>query len=116
MKVYISGPMRGYEDYNRPAFEAASGRIVNAGLHPVNPFDLVDQDAGFSIREYMEKDVAALFECDAIAVLPGWQNSHGAIAEVALSCVIMIPALEGISLHDITWDIREWFRSLKGRF
>lgn len=98
MKIYIAGPMRGLMHYNFPAFDAASEEIRNEGHIPVNPADL-DRQHGFDIhalpddwdwstlpegmdsKALFDRDMAALRQCDAIWLLPGWAKSTGALAE-----------------------------------
>lgn len=122
MRIYISGPMRGRPGYNFAAFDQAAGRIRCAGWEPVSPADLDrvdgevgDADSAAFIRRAMRRDTAAIFECDRIALLPGWRQSAGAVAEAALSCVLAMPAMDAMTLHDITIDVREWWNSLIGR-
>lgn len=67
------------------------------------------------IRRAMHRDTAAIFDCDSIALLPGWRHSAGAVAEAALSCVLAMPAVDAVTLHDITFEVREWWNSLLGR-
>lgn len=108
---------------NFPAFDAASARIRNAGWTPVSPADLDRQVGGGNgdpysaafIRDAMRRDTDVIFRCDEIAVLPGWRQSAGSVAEVALSCVLAMRARDAITLHDITDDIREWWDSVLGR-
>jgi hypothetical protein len=114
--------MRGLPGHNVIAFDQAAGRIRCAGWEPVSPADL-DRAAGDNgdphsrafIRRAMSRDTAAIFGCDRVAVLPGWRHSAGAVAEVALSCVLAMPAMDAITLHDITLDVREWWSSITGR-
>ena len=80
MKIYIAGPMRGYEDYNFPAFDAAAEILQAAGNEVVNPAQM-DRDIGFDpktaevsaefLRDAMRRDLAAICECDGIAMLDG---------------------------------------------
>ena len=37
MRVYIAGPMRGYPDFNKAAFDAAELLLKEIGHDPVNP-------------------------------------------------------------------------------
>ena len=85
MKVYVSGPMTGIVGFNYPAFEDAARRLREAGLdvvspHEVNPLDGPEQEWGWYIR----RDVVALMECDAIALLPGYEGSRGSRLECDL--------------------------------
>lgn len=91
--VYISGPMRGYPDFNRPAFLAAEEKALPLGWQVLNPARMDENDPDMSdwsdeerTRHYVERDLKALIGMraelgDAIAMLPGWQNSKGAMAE-----------------------------------
>lgn len=40
MRIYISGPMTGHPDLNRPAFDAAAKRLRENGHFAINPHDL----------------------------------------------------------------------------
>lgn len=81
MKVYISGPMIGLPDNNIPAFNAVEEQLRAAGHEPVNPAKLHEPDVVKSHAEFMRVDIAALCECDAITMLPGWGKSRGATLE-----------------------------------
>lgn len=101
MKLYLAGPMRGYEDFNFPAFDAAAKQLREAGFEVFNPADhdretvAADgrQIAELTIRECMKADTAWICDnADGIALLPGWGASTGANAEVALGRAIGIQA------------------------
>lgn len=80
MKVYISGPMTGIEDYNFPAFHQAAERLQAAGYRVENPASKGVID-GWTWSDYLRHDLRQLLECDAICLLPGWRNSKGATLE-----------------------------------
>ncbi len=94
MTVYVAGPMRGYDQYNFPAFDRAAGLLRSQGWTVINPAELdravgVFEDTdplppGF-LRAAMKRDLAAICESDAIALLPGWADSHGVAVELALA-------------------------------
>lgn len=81
-KVYISGPMTGYENFNREAFDFQAARFKHLGYAVMNPAVLGD---GFSQKDYMMVTVAMLQCCDCVVVLPGWEASKGTLAEVELA-------------------------------
>lgn len=81
-KVYICGPMTGYEDFNRQAFNDAAGQIKSYGHIPLNPAILPD---GLTQAEYMAIDLSMLQICDVLWALPGCRESKGAQAEIALA-------------------------------
>lgn len=92
MTYYIAGPMRGYPQFNFPAFDAAATFLRLYDFDVVSPADL-DREAGFdpstaaiSEAEYeaaMARDLAAIEKCDGIYLLRGWERSPGARREVA---------------------------------
>jgi hypothetical protein len=103
-KVYIAGPMRGYKDFNFPAFDKAATMLRKKGWIVFNPADkdrktygkginksdtgdLKDaENKGFSLRTALKEDTEFLcLHADAIALLPGWEKSLGATAEHALA-------------------------------
>lgn len=105
MRVYLGGPMRGIENFNFPAFNAAAAKLRAAGHTVFNPAEKdierhggVDISAGnaagcevtaakihgFDLRVALGADLAWICaEAEAIALLPGWENSKGAKAEKA---------------------------------
>ena len=101
--IYIAGPMRGYEEYNYPAFDRCANVLIAQGWEVVNPAQL-DRDAGkpmadplsfapdtnYEDHEFMRKalcrDMVAICEnCTAIYMMSKWENSKGAQAEWALA-------------------------------
>ncbi|WP_449390486.1 DUF4406 domain-containing protein [Enterobacter hormaechei] len=82
MKIYIAGPMTGYENYNRPMFNAVAQQMLSGGHVALNPATLPD---GLSQREYMDICLAMLRCADAIHMLHGWKESEGAVAEHAMA-------------------------------
>lgn len=94
-KVYISGPMTGLPDFNRPAFHAAAAQLRQAGYEVRNPADVrLGPDATWS--DYMRVDLPMLLECDLVALLPGWHKSRGARLEYTVATDLGIRTL---SLH-----------------
>ena len=91
-RVYIAGPMTDMPDHNFPAFHAAAKRFRDAGWEVVNPAENFGGNITLPRWRYMRKDIAALTQCDAIALLPGWWRSRGATLEyqVAIECGLAI--------------------------
>lgn len=79
-KVFISGPMSGYPDWNKPAFMRAESELKAAGFSVFNPAWL-NVDEHWTNQDLMAIDLAALSRCDYIYQLEGWENSKGARAE-----------------------------------
>jgi hypothetical protein len=83
-KVYISGPMTGYPEYNRPAFSAAADYLRDRGYEPVNPAE-VELGPGATWEQYMREDLKLLMDCEAVVLLPGWEKSRGATLEASIA-------------------------------
>lgn len=84
--IYISGPMTGIDDLNRKAFYDAEEELRSTGAvvfnphkNPFHPKNMTDEQDIW--RWYMRLDVRMLTQCDAIYMLPHWQNSKGAVWE-----------------------------------
>ena len=89
--IYIAGPMTGVEDYNYPMFDVVAEMLREWGFEVVNPTELKhneDPEADVSLDEYMVLDLPYVIACDALALLPGWEQSRGSNVEllVALAC------------------------------
>lgn len=95
IKLYVSGPMRGIEAFNFPAFESASRALRDAGYDVVSPHE-VDLEHGFDpttsedpegdqLAEMLARDAAAIAGCDGLALLRDWRQSSGARWEVDLA-------------------------------
>ena len=80
MKIYLAGPMTGYNNYNRDAFWAAEERLRARGHLVWNPAMHPD---GFEHEEYLKACLPAIEFCDIVYLLNGWTMSDGARAEVA---------------------------------
>lgn len=91
MKLYIAGPMTTLPDRNFPAFHAEAKRLRALGHEVVSPAEIHavgEPSWSFALRA----DIRALLECEGIALLPGWEQSRGALLErhVAESCGLAI--------------------------
>ena len=92
-RVYIAGPMSGLPDYNFPAFHEAAKRWRAWGWEVVNPAELDEQIDGFNATKdvamphehYMKRDIPHVAQCDAIALLPGWEKSRGVKDETSVA-------------------------------
>ena len=105
MKLYLAGPMRGLPSFNFPAFDHAADVLRNRGFEVFSPAErdreihgislednptgdecIAAKTLGFSLRAAFGADTAWICEhADGIALLPGWEKSSGASAEIALA-------------------------------
>ena len=79
-KTYIAGPMTGLPELNFPAFHQAAEWLRGMGHTVVNPAE-INPDHHMSWEACMRSDIAQLVTCDAIMLLPGWEDSRGAKLE-----------------------------------
>lgn len=79
-KIYIAGPMTGYDNFNRNAFNEKAEQLSSQNFIPLNPATLPD---GLTQGQYMDICFAMIRAADAIYLLSGWKKSDGALAEYA---------------------------------
>jgi Domain of unknown function (DUF4406) len=108
MRIYIAGPMRGYPEFNFPAFHAAEKKLAVQGHQVFSPAarDIQVHGEGvnnsstgnladvpqFSLREALAADLEYIcLLAEAVVVLPGWEKSMGAMAEVATARALDLP-------------------------
>lgn len=109
--LYVAGPMTGIEEFNYPAFRTASAALEHAGYTAKCPTSLggVPDTTGLTGNETPEqigfdpRNAFSIYtrvitrEADAVAALPGWENSRGATAEVGLAVAIGLPVIDAIT-------------------
>lgn len=99
-RVYLSGPMTGIKDWNRPAFMEAATFLRNQGATVFNPaFSSMCESRTHDA--WMVRDIHELTEhmdgkpyYDYIAQLPGWEKSGGAKLEYIVAQACGIRAVE----------------------
>jgi hypothetical protein len=89
--VYLSGPMTGLPDYNRPAFDKVAADIRAEGKTVFNPAEVGERDVIRTRSWYMRKDIDALLKSDTVHVLQGWEKSEGAKLEVEIARQLELP-------------------------
>ena len=87
--IYIAGPMAGIPDLNYSAFSACEDKLRKEGWAVVNPFAFSaafgDAPSGKMLDACCKSELAAIPFLDAIFLLPGWEKSKGAKAELAVA-------------------------------
>lgn len=106
MRLYLAGPMRGYAQFNFPAFAKAAAELRAAGHEVFSPHERdierhggvnigannttgseaqATKEHGFSLQDALSDDTQFIIhKAEGIALLPGWTRSSGARAEKAL--------------------------------
>jgi len=81
-RLYVAGPMSGIAEHNYPQFCEITKLLRDQGYEVFNPAENNDGDVSQRRAFYMRIDIPALMACEAVVVLPGWQESRGANLEV----------------------------------
>lgn len=101
---YVAGPMRGYADFNFPAFDRATAHLRSLGSEVFSPAER-DREKGFDpaglegdlsqfmthaeLRDALASDTDFICRrATHIHMLPGWAGSKGATAERALAIAL----------------------------
>ena len=97
--IYIAGPMRGYDDYNYPAFDRQQKVLEEQGWKVINPAEMdrdddkpisgpmeFDPDNNYEDHEFMrqalKRDMDVICDdCTAIYMMSNWEKSKGAKTE-----------------------------------
>ena len=88
MRVYISGPMSGHEDFNRQAFHDMERHLLATGHREIfNPANLPE---GHDWHYYMNVCLQEVAKADRIIMLKGWKDSLGACMEHALAVCLKL--------------------------
>lgn len=110
MKVYTAGKMRGLPSFGAEEFRKAARVLREHGFKVISPLEMDEEagiyvdgltgfedltDQGFDIRSTLANDLqVVLLDADAVVLLPGWQDSQGAIAEYAAAQAAGVPTWE----------------------
>ena len=104
MKVYIAGPYRAATpalvDANIKQARDAMADLLRQGHTPFCPHSMsgaFERDyADIPDEAYLEMELEWLRLCDAILMLPGWEQSSGSLAEKALAEELDLPVYYAI--------------------
>lgn len=95
MTIQLAGPMAGYPDLNRPAFDKAASELRAAGHTVINPHDVPPHehegqcprsyavsDSGHSAACHLRTCLISLLGCAELHLLKGWSASRGTGVEL----------------------------------
>lgn len=93
LKVYLSAPMSGHLNLNRPMLAEITKALREKGYTVFNPGELGIDDW----VQAMKLCVKALPDYDYLIQLPGWEGSRGATVEYALATIL------GLDVITLKW-------------
>lgn len=84
--IYLSGPMSGYPEFNYPLFHRVAAELRACGHHVYNPAEYKHDEPEFPLRRaFADYARFICLEACSIVLLPGWEDSLGVSAELALA-------------------------------
>ena len=103
-RFYVAGPMRGYPEFNFPAFDSCAAQLRrldgvdivlnpaerdrSGGFDPSGMSGSMDDllEAGFDLTHAMREDLKWItVHATGIVLLPGWSQSKGAMLELSVA-------------------------------
>ena len=85
-RIYVAGPMAGLPEFNYPAFDAAASALRALGHIALNPTEVERHNPTPGTPQpwdwYMRHALRMVLDAEALALLPGWEQSRGASLEV----------------------------------
>lgn len=91
----------GPPSWNYPAFGEMAERLRNGGYEVISPHELHAPTVDTAWDWYLRRDLCELVKCGRVVMLPGWEESRGAVLEhqVAESLGMVIIYPDGVERH-----------------
>ncbi len=127
IKIYLSGPMNGYPNFNYDRFNYVASLLRKQGYIVINPVELqgeptdslidINGNSNVTIDSWIQllsRDIKVILDeqVDAIVLLDGWEKSNGAKAEIFIVQQILKGAVykfkeldSGFCLNKLSIDI-----------
>ena len=99
--VYLAGKMRNVKDMNYPEFYQRASDLREIGYDVINPADNFDGRQDLPIEVYLKECFKQVPTADAIALIPGWESSVGAVAELYVAQLCGLEVLSAVTLQPI---------------
>lgn len=101
MRIYLSGAMSNRPNFGYDVFNAVTNVWRRLGHDIINPAENFGGDQTRSYAEYMREDIRLLLTADAIAMLPGWEESKGAKFEFHTAQMLGLPVLDATTMEPL---------------
>jgi hypothetical protein len=104
MKIYLSGPMSGYPQFNSIEFKRYADHYRARGWTVFSPPETDDGDWTKPYAYYIKRDILALVEqgVERIYLLPNWHMSKGALLEKHIGEVIGLEIWDAVT--NLPWE------------
>jgi hypothetical protein len=104
--------MRGYDNLNFPAFDKFADQWQRAGHQVFSPA-AIDRALGYSeedvdrgmLLHVIQVDMSCLYNCEAIALLPGWRRSAGVAVELAMAQFLGLKIFCAVTMEEVEYKI-----------
>lgn len=107
MKIYLSGPISGYELEERQKFFQKAEDELKAAFKDaeiINPMMCTPPSLGYT--ECMKEDLKLVLESDVVFLLDGWQHSKGCDVEFQVAKICGIPVFNNLQKLKSWIDIK----------
>ena len=94
MRLYLAGPMTGRPEYNYPLFRQTAQEWRKCGWDVLDPSEKFGGRTDLPYEVYIKASIIDVLACDAIAVLPDWEDSKGAALEVHIGRALRYPVYD----------------------
>jgi len=101
---YLAGPMRGHEAFNFPAFHKEAAWLRANGWKVFSPAERDEADEALNgdwavgvqrgLDYFMQFDLAAVCQTEAVVLMKGWETSQGARLEAMVAVEVDHPVFE----------------------
>src|SRR6186713_818110 len=98
---YLAGPMRGHPEFNFPEFHKQAAWLRAQGWTVFSPAERDEQDVALNgdwaigkqrgLDYFMQFDLAAVCQTEAVVLMNGWEESQGARLEAMVAVEIGHP-------------------------